>query len=268
MTAAATGAAERPAPRSGRRGSDPAPYLSVVVPAYNEEERIAGTLGRLAGYLSRQPYRWEIVVADDGSTDATAETVRRAAAGNAGVRLLRLDHRGKGWAVRHGMLAAAGEYRLLCDADLSVPIDQVERLLPPRAPEVDVALGSREAPGARRHGEPLRRHLMGRIFNWLVRRLLCAGVGDSQCGFKCFRRGPATELFGLQTLPGFAYDVEIIHLARRRNLSVAEIGVDWHYRDQSKVRPVRDALAMTRDLLRIRWRHRRRPEPLQDGRRA
>jgi dolichyl-phosphate beta-glucosyltransferase len=232
-----------------------APYLSVVIPAYNEEIRISRTICEVVSYLSVQPYEWEIIVADDGSSDATTRLTLGAAAGDPRVRVLPLSHGGKGWAVRHGMLAAGGEFRLLCDADLSVPIAQVERLLPPAA-DVDVAVGSREAPGAARYGEPGRRHLMGRVYNALARQLAAPGLADTQCGFKCFRAGAADRLFGRSTINGFSYDVEVLHLARRSGMTVAEIGIDWHYREHSKVRPFRDAFSMALDLLRIRWRHR------------
>ena len=233
-----------------------APYLSVVIPAYNEEIRISRTVREVVAYLNEQSYQWEIVVADDGSADATARLVTEAAEGDPRVRVLPLEHRGKGWAVRNGMLASVGEYRLLCDADLSVPVAQVERLLPPQAAGLDVAVGSREAPGAARYGEPGRRHLMGRVFNTVVRRLAAVGLADTQCGFKCFRAAAAEKLFSRATLAGFSFDVEVLYLARRSGMTVAEIGVDWHYREHSKVRPLRDALSMTIDLLRIRWRHR------------
>ncbi len=234
----------------------PTPHLSVVIPAYNEEIRISRTIREVVSYLKEQDYEWEIVVADDGSADATARLVSEAAGGDPRVRVLLLEHRGKGWAVKNGMLAAAGEFRLLCDADLSVPIEQVERLLPPQAVGIDVAVGSREAPGAARYGEPGRRHLMGRVFNVIVRRLAAVGLADTQCGFKCFRAAAAEKLFASVTLDGFSYDVEVLHLARRSGMTLAEIGVDWHYREHSKVRPLRDALSMSMDLLRIRWRHR------------
>ena len=234
----------------------PTPHLSVVIPAYNEEIRISRTIREVVSYLNQQDYQWEIVVADDGSADATARLVGEAAGGDPRVRVLPLEHRGKGWAVKNGMLAAVGEFRLLCDADLSVPIAQVERLLPPHSGGVDVAVGSREAPGAARYGEPGRRHLMGRVFNAVVRSLAAVGLADTQCGFKCFRAASADRLFARATLDGFSFDVEVLHLARRSGMTVAEIGVDWHYREHSKVRPLRDALSMTMDLLRIRWRHR------------
>ena len=233
-----------------------APYLSVVIPAYNEEARISRTVREVVAYLAARSYPWEVIVADDGSSDRTAQLVAEASGDDPRVRVIPLEHRGKGWAVRNGMLAACGEYRLLCDADLSVPIEQVERLLPGSVENVDIAVGSREAAGAARYGEPGRRHLMGRVFNALVRGLAAPGVADSQCGFKCFRSLAADKLFSLSTLDGFSFDVEVLFLARRSGMTIAEIGVDWHYRDHSKVRPFRDALSMAVDLLRIRWRHR------------
>ncbi len=234
----------------------PQPYLSVVIPAFNEELRISDTLSQIVAYLTAQDYGWEVVVADDGSQDQTAQLVDQVNLEHPNVTCLRLPHRGKGWAVKNGMLAAQGEYRLLCDADLSVPFAQVERLLPPLGPGFDIVLGSREAPGAERFGEPVRRHLMGRVFNLLVSRLAVPGLADTQCGFKCFRGEVAEDLFGRQTIDGFSFDVELLHLAHKRGLTFAEVGVDWYYRSESKVRPFRDSLSMTLDLLKIRWRHR------------
>ncbi len=236
-------------------------FLSVVIPAYNEEARISRTIREVVAYLQGQEYQWEVVVADDGSSDATARLVSEAAAGDSRVRVLSLEHRGKGWAVKNGMLAAVGEFRLLSDADLSVPIVQVERLLPGRddgaaQDGVDVAVGSREAPGAARYGEPGSRHLMGRVFNAAVNRLAVPGMADTQCGFKCFRAAAAAHLFARATLDGFSCDVEVLYLARRSGMTISEIGVDWYYREHSKVRPLRDAFSMALDLLRIRWRHR------------
>jgi dolichyl-phosphate beta-glucosyltransferase len=229
------------------------PFLSVVVPAYNEEPRIQRTLDRVTEYLSTRQYLWEVVVSDDGSTDNTSALVELASSENPNIRLLTLPHRGKGWAVKNAMLAATGDYRLICDADLSVPIEQVERLLPPRLEGVDIALGSREQPGSRRIGEPTLRHVMGRVYNRLVRSLTAPGLKDTQCGFKCFRGDIVSQLFQLQTMDGFAFDAELLFLAHRRGLTVKEVGIDWYYGEGSKVRPVRDSLSMTGDLLKIRW---------------
>ncbi|HJN85935.1 MAG: glycosyltransferase family 2 protein [Dehalococcoidia bacterium] len=241
---------------SVRECPSPRPFLSIVIPAYNEEPRIGDTLERVIGFLNTRPYSWEVLVADDGSTDGTGRLVGGLAESQPNLHLIKLAHRGKGSAVKNAMLAASGQYRFLCDADLSVPIEQVERFLPPQIEGVDIAIGSREAPGARRIGEPNRRRLMGRVFNTLVRVLAVPRLQDTQCGFKCFRGEIAPDLFKRQTMNGFAFDVEILFLARRTGLAMQEIAVDWYYREQSKVRPVRDSLLMTLDLLKIRWRYR------------
>ena len=230
------------------------PFLSVVIPAYNEESRIASTLEQVHAYLSPQSYPWEIVVADDGSIDGTAHLVAAFARENPRVRLVSLEHRGKGWAVQQGMLAAAGQYRFLCDADLSMPVEQIGRFLGPRLEKVDVLLGSREITGSRRIGEPARRRLMGRVFNLLIRFLALPGIRDTQCGFKLFRAETTRVLFERQTLWGFAFDVEVLYLARRAGLEVREVAIDWHYREGSKVRPLRDAVLMVWDVTKLRWR--------------
>ena len=230
-------------------------FLSVVIPAYNEEFRINDTLERVIGFLSTRPYTWEVVVADDGSTDATGCLVGHLAATQPNVHLISLPHRGKGWAVKNAMLAAKGQYRLLCDADLSVNIEEVDRFLPPHMDRVDIAVGSREAQGARRIGEPARRHIMGRVYNALVRLLAVPGLSDTQCGFKCFRGEVVPALFRRQTMDGFAFDVEILFLASKDRMNVKEVPVDWYYGRRSKVRAFQDSIAMTLDLLKIRWRY-------------
>ena len=230
------------------------PFLSVVIPAYNEESRIRATLEQVHAYLSAQDYGWEIVVADDGSTDRTAHIVCAFAVEHEGVRHLPLEHRGKGWAVQQGMLAATGEFRFLSDADLSMPVEQVGRFLPPNLKNADVAVGSREMPGSRRYGEPGHRHLMGRVFNLLIQALALPGIRDTQCGFKCFRSESTRVLFEKQTLAGFAFDVEVLYMARKSRLSITEVAIDWYFREGSKVRPVQDTLNMVWDVLKIRWR--------------
>jgi len=250
-------------PRPGVPSSEPSgfpfrsPFLSIVIPAYNEEPRILDTLRQVVRFLDSRSYTWEVVIVDDGSSDSTAALVGDFASRYANVRLISLPHRGKGWAVKHGMLDATGSYCFLCDADLSMPIEQVERFLPPQLEGVDIAIGSREAPNSRRIGEPLRRHTMGRLFNGLVRVLAVPGLDDTQCGFKCFRGEIVAELFQRQTLDGFAFDVELLFLAHRSGMKIREVGIDWYHREQSKVRPIPDSFAMTRDLLKIRWRHSR-----------
>ena len=244
--------------RIGRGGSNylVEPFLSVVIPAFNEELRITETLAIVTKYLAAQDYEWEVIVADDGSTDHTALLVGQVIVEHSNVRILRLAHGGKGWAVKNGMLAAEGQYRLICDADLSVHIQQVERLLPPNGPDTDIVLGSREAMGAARIGEPVLRRAMGRLFTLLVSRLAVPGFADTQCGFKCFRGITAQDLFQRLTIDGFAFDVELIHIARKLGFSLSEVGINWYYKSESKVRPLQDSLTMTVDVIRIRWRHR------------
>ena len=231
------------------------PFLSIVIPAYNEEARLPSTLEQVVAFLNTRPYDWEMVVADDGSADATASLVEACSREHSQVRLLSLTHKGKGWAVKHGMLAARGEFRFLCDADLSMPVEQVERFLPPQLVGVDVAVGSREMPDSRRIGDPARRRYGGRFYNRLVRALAVPGIADTQCGFKCFRGEVTPRIFQPLRIDGFAFDVEALFLALKAGLSVKEVGIDWYYREQSKVRPFQDPFAMIWDLLNIRWRH-------------
>ncbi len=227
-------------------------FLSIVIPAFNEESRLPDAIDKTLAYLGRQAYSAEIIVADDGSADGTAKAVERYTAQAIPVRILRLPHRGKGHAVKRGMLAAKGRYRFQCDADLAMPIEQVEKFLPPAVGEVDIAVGSREAPGAKRYNEPWHRHLMGRIFNTIIRMLAVPKVQDTQCGFKCFRGEAAERLFSLQRLDGFAFDVEILFIARKMGLRTADVAIDWHHSRDSRIRAVQDTLKMLMDLLRIR----------------
>jgi glycosyltransferase involved in cell wall biosynthesis len=240
------------------------PLLSVVVPAYNEEQRLPDSLRQITTYLDTQPYRSEVIVADDGSTDATAALVERLSGSRPSLRLLRLDHRGKGFAVRAGALAARGEYVLLCDADLAVPIEEWEQLRRALENGFDVAIGSREGLGARRLGEPWYRHLMGRVFNLIVRAVAIGGIQDTQCGFKALRLSVAADLFERVRIYGAdaprvqgaavtAYDVELLYLARRCGYRIAEVPVPWRYGTETKVNPVRDSWRNLCDVLMVRW---------------
>jgi len=229
------------------------PFLSVVIPAYNEEARIASTLQQVSDYLGSQRYTWEVVVVDDGSADGTATLVERFVQRHEGFTLLSVPHGGKGWAVRHGMLHARGDYRFMADADLAMPIEQLSLFLPPNAPDCDIAIGSREAAGARRVGEPLLRNIMGRAYNLLIRLLILPNLKDTQCGFKCYKGDVAQELFSLQRLPGWGFDTEVLFLARKRGLSIHEVPIEWHYGTRSKIHPFRDSLAMAWEVLRVRW---------------
>lgn len=232
------------------------PFLSLIVPAYNEEARLPLSLPQIHEFLTSQSFSWEIVVVDSGSRDHTAQVVRDFAARWSGVRLVQVARPGKGLAVRSGMLASHGDYRFICDADLSMPIDQLPRFLPPQMPDVDIAIASREAPGASRHDEPPYRHLVGRAFNLLARRLTIPEIQDTQCGFKCFRRAAAEDLFRVQRLDGWTFDVEVLYVALRRGYRIVEVPIPWYYTPGSRVRVLRDSLTMFADLFRIRrnWR--------------
>jgi dolichyl-phosphate beta-glucosyltransferase len=231
--------------------------LSVVIPAYNEEARLEPTLGRVIEYCREHHPEFEVLVVDDGSTDGTRDLVERIAAGEQRVRLIALgDNRGKGAAVRAGMLAARGREVLFSDADLATPIEELVVLRQRLAGGCDVAIASRAAPGADiRVRQHRMREFMGRTFNVLVRLVALDGIRDTQCGFKLFRREAARDLFGRARVDGFAFDVEILWLARGR-YQVAEVPVAWSHIEESKVSPGGDAARMFVDLIRIRWMHR------------
>lgn len=231
------------------------PFISVVIPAFNEQDRIGDTVTGIMAYLNRQPFTWEIVVVDDGSTDRTCQVVNEISSETAvSVNIISIHHGGKGWAVKNGMLAARGEYRFMADADMAMPVDQFDRFLKFIKEGYDIVIGSRQMAGSRRFSEPRSRHIMGRIFNQLVQILAIKGFQDTQCGFKCFNAKTAEVLFGLLHTKGFGFDVELLYLANRLNLSVLEIPIDWYHQRSSKVRPVQDSILMVKDILGIRIR--------------
>ena len=230
------------------------PFLSVVIPAYNEEPRIGATLEKVTGYLRRQQYSWELLVVDDGSSDGTAALATRWAGNDERVRVETVPHGGKGWAVKHGMLATVGQYRFMCDADMAMPIEQLEAFLDRMEEGYDIVIGSRQKKGARRVNEPILRHVIGRVFNWTVRLLTVRDFQDTQCGYKCFRDHVAEELFNLQRTRGWAFDVEVLYVATKRKMRVLEMPIEWHYRPSSKLRPHADSFSMLRDIIMLRLR--------------
>lgn len=230
------------------------PYLSIVIPAYNEEQRIGPTLDAVIAYLDGQAYSWEVLIVDDGSTDDTAGLAEGYSSREPRVRLERMPHGGKGAAVRHGMLAASGRYRFMCDADLSMPVETLSSFLDRMADGSDIVIGSRQIAGARRFNESPVRHLRGRVFNWAVRLLAVGGIQDTQCGFKCFKGEVAQRLFERQRTTGLAFDVEILHAARKSGMRIHELPIDWYHRDASKVRTVADTAQMLRDVVLVRLR--------------
>jgi len=230
-------------------------FLSVVIPAYNEEHRIGGTLRTILAYLAQQPYTVEIIVVDDGSHDATACIVTSFCGKDPPVHLLQNGrNRGKGFSVRNGFLHACGEYLLFSDADLSTPIEEVEQLFAALREPCDIAIASRGLPGSRIEvHQPWYRENMGRVFNVLVRALAVPGIRDTQCGFKCFTREAALDICQRMTRERFGFDVEMLYLARRLGYRVREVPAVWRNSPQTRVHAVRDSASMAGDLLRIRW---------------
>ena len=228
------------------------PQLTIVIPAYNEARRLPESFARLYDFLQKQPYLTEVIVVDDGSDDTTAAVVRAWMGRWHALRLIQIPHTGKGAAVRAGALVAQGDWLFLADADFSMPVQELSLFSPNDFPAADLLIGSREAPGAHRIGEPPYRHLMGRAFNLLVQWSLVRGVRDTQCGFKRLRREVALDLFLHQSITGWGFDVEILYIAQLRGYSIREIPISWYYKAGSKIHPLRDTLAMARDLLSIR----------------
>lgn len=240
-------------PTFGRAG---APRWSVVIPAFNEADRLPRYLQEVVGYLRSRGEPWEVVVVDDGSTDGTSNVVREIAQSHPDVRLLRLEpNGGKGAAVRAGMLAARGAYRLFADADGATPIAELKRLESALAGGADVAIGSRAltAPGvavrAQRH-----RVVAGRIFNRLTGWMGLDGIEDSQCGFKAFTEAAAGDLFPRLLTRGFGFDVELLLRARERGFKIAEVAVNWEDQRGSKVGVLRNGPGMLWQIVVARWR--------------
>lgn len=229
------------------------PTLSIIIPVHNEQHRLPPALENLYTYLQQQPYSFEILVVENGSSDDTLALAQEFARCHSGVRVLHESRRGKGLAVRRGMLESQGEYRFMCDVDFSMPIDQINRFFAPLQNGADIAIASREAPGAVRYGEPQYRHLVGRIFNWMIRWMVLPGLHDTQCGFKCFKARAAEDLFRAQRLSGWSFDVEVLFIARRRGYRIAEVPVPWYFNPDTKVRLFQDSLRMFVELLTIRW---------------
>jgi dolichyl-phosphate beta-glucosyltransferase len=229
--------------------------LSVIIPAYNEEQRIGNTLRVIHAYLQRQPYQSEIIVVDDGSLDGTVALVRSCGSALPAISLLQNGrNRGKGFSVRRGFLHARGDYLLFSDADLSTPIEEVEPLFAALQGSCDIAIGSRALPGSRVEvHQPWYREHMGRLFNVFVQALAVPGIHDTQCGFKCFTREAALEICQRMTAERFGFDVEMLYVARRLGYRVQEVPVVWRNSAQSRVRVWWDSISMIHDLLRIRW---------------
>ncbi len=230
------------------------PTYSIVIPAYNESRRIAATLDQVLAFVAAQRWQAEIVIVNDGSRDDTVEIVRGYMLRFPAVRLVENPgNHGKGYSVRNGVLHATGDFVLFSDADLSAPITESVKLFDALRAGADVALGSR---WIRREmqviAQPLYRRVLGRVFNLALRMVLGLPYKDTQCGFKAFTRAAAQAIFPRQTLEGWAFDPEIIYLARRLGLRVVEIGVEWSHAGYSQINPFTDGVRMFFELLHIR----------------
>ena len=231
--------------------------FSLVIPAYNETGRIGATVERVAHYLDSQAFEWEMLVVIDGGDPAAAAEARTAAQGRANIRVLENDvNRGKGYSVRRGILAANGNRIAFIDADLSLPIEELPKMMACFDAGADVAIASRTVPGAVEEGDaPAGRGVMSRIFNWFVRMLLLPGITDTQCGFKGFTAGAAKRIFEVAQSDRFGFDVEALYLARTFKLRVEQFPVCCRYHGGSSVNRLGDGLRMLMDLVRIRRRH-------------
>lgn len=225
--------------------------LVVVVPAYNEEPRLAKSLERIREYLSGQVYEWQVIVVDDGSTDTTADIARSFEREDSRFSVISYKpNRGKGYAVRKGMFEGHGDWLLLCDADLAAPIEEVEKLF---AAKEAIAIGSRPLKESNLEiRQPWWRELAGRMFNFAVQALSIRGIKDTQCGFKLFSREAARDIFPRCRFDGFSYDFEALMIGQKLGYTIAEVPIRWSHQEGSKVRLVRDGLRMLRDLVILR----------------
>jgi dolichyl-phosphate beta-glucosyltransferase len=235
-------------------------FLSIVIPVWQEAKRLHRTFAGIERLRDALPYQPEVIFVDDGSTDSTVEIIKTKK-----YRVIVQGHRGKGAAVRTGMLAANGLYRMAADADWSMPPEQALMMLPPFQSGFDIAIASRERPGAVRTGEPLHRHLVGRAFNRAVQTLVLPGIEDTQCGFKVFRAEAARAIFSRTREDGWAFDVEALALARAFGMRIAEVPIDWNHDKDSRVRTLRDGPSMLTALFRIRTRLALSAYPLPSG---
>lgn len=232
------------------------PFLSIVIPAHNEQNRLPATLEQIFEFLEGQSFPSEVIVVENGSTDSTYQIAQEFVRQHKTLHVIESE-KGKGAAVQRGMLAAQGEYRFMCDADLSMPVNEITKFIPPQLGDFDIAIASREARGAVRYNEPSYRHLGGRGINFLIQTLILPGLNDTQCGFKCFRAAVAEDIFKRQTLLGWSFDIELLYIARRHGYRIVEIPIHWYHFSDSKVSALRDAFGMIRDIFRIHANARR-----------
>ncbi len=228
--------------------------ISIIIPAYNEEKRLPRTLRKIKEFLKKKDWDWEIVVVDDGSSDSSARIARKE-----GAKVLRKEkNEGKGAAVKEGMLQAEGDFLFFTDADLSTPVEEIERFIPYLEDRYDIVIGSRALPDSQIivH-QNWGREKMGKIFNFLVRLFFSLPYRDTQCGFKGFRREVAKDIFSQLQTPGFSFDVEVLILAKERGYRVKELGVQWANSSESRVKIFSSPLSMLKELLILKWKRKK-----------
>ncbi len=240
-----------------------APLLSIVIPAFNEVENFKNNkLDQVHQFLDKQPYNWEVIVVDDGSSDETAELIKAWIKDKPHWKLIKNPHYGKSKTVATGMLNSKGQIRLFTDFDQATPITAVKQVIDQFNQGCEVVIGSRQLSGAKRHQEPPLRHIMGRVFNLFVQIIAVRGISDTQCGFKAFSASATKDLFNrlvvyknrrsADAYTG-AFDVELLFLARKRRYKICQIPVSWKYVNTSRVSPLKDSLRMMIDIIKIRW---------------
>jgi glycosyltransferase involved in cell wall biosynthesis len=227
-------------------------YLSIIIPAHNEEERLPPSLVKVDEFIRQQPFKSEVIVVENGSHDRTLEIAQSFRDKMPSLRVIQEQQSGKGLAVRSGMLAAQGQYRIFCDADFSMPVTEISKFIPKTGEKYDIAIASRELPESKRVDEPEFRHLIGRVFNSLVRYALLPGLQDTQCGFKAFRGDVADHLFRMQTLTGWSFDAELLFIAQRLGYKIIELPITWYYKPGTRLHIVKDSIKMASDLFTIR----------------
>ena len=230
--------------------------LSIIVPCYQERHRLQACIDGLQRAVQAAALPTEIIVVDDGSTDGTATYAEELLAPlKPPSKVLRTAHQGKGSALQNGVSASRGDFVFLADADWSMPPEQIQRFLPPNAEDFSIAIANREHPESKRINEPFYRHILGRGFNAFVQRMLLSGIEDSQCGYKCLDGDFARTVFPKLQCKGWAFDVELLFLARQSQATILEVPIDWNFDSDSRIRPLRDAFQMARDVAAIRRRH-------------
>ncbi len=228
------------------------PLLSIIIPAHNEEARLPPSLEKIDHFLKTQSFDAEVIVVENGSIDRTVEVAQAFAETHPYVRVIEAAVRGKGLAVMVGMLAAHGDYRFICDADLSMAIEDIVQFLPPHINGHDIIIASREGKGANRVGEPEFRHLIGRINNLIIKLTILRGFEDTQCGFKMFSREAAEDLFSVQQMVGIGFDIELLYVAKKRGYKIREVPITWYFDADSRMRLIGDSAHLLVEIWQIR----------------